>query len=540
MSDASATGAPRPHVERNLPQTTTLLLGSRGQNPRTATGLTSDGQPSQEEGAGISTDAVRTAPTLDTTTTTATTTSTATTTTVQAPAVTQNSCLAPFLEGKVMLEDNKQVASPLRRFYHRQNRLISAFSKLHPDEREISRSSLQSQLPHCHACMHARHAQASGDGAEGSHESHTRVHAECVCDHSGVSTSAGTMDNRSETDSLEESESRAGGTKCAWLGINTSHQAAVLSFVVNLILLIIKIVAAALSDSYAIIATVVDSALDLFSGAVFFVVSRNMRVRSPEYPAGKTRFEPLAVIFVAAVMGTAALEVILLSVQSMATGPTVPTLETPTIAIVVCVVCSKVTLYFLCKRIPTASAGALAEDHKNDTVSNVVALVCVVIANRAWVYADSIGAILVSLFIIFSWSRQGLHHGRKLAGYIADPDMIKKLTWVVLHHSPDIRAVDTVRAFSHGNDVVVEVDIVLPHSMPLDNAHDIGEALQWRLERVPGVERAYVHLDYDTDHRGADEHRDTYPDAEQDIAEAPWQTVPTRYVPHRATIISQV
>jgi hypothetical protein len=36
--------------------------------------------------------------------------------------------------------------------------------------------------------------------------------------------------------------------------------------------------------------------------------------------------------------------------------------------------------------------------------------------------------------------------------------------------------------------------------MPLKEAHDIGEGLQMKLEKLSSVERAFVHLDYDYEH----------------------------------------
>ena len=48
---------------------------------------------------------------------------------------------------------------------------------------------------------------------------------------------------------------------------------------------------------------------------------------------------------------------------------------------------------------------------------------------------------------------------------------------------------------------MVEVDIVLPENMPLKEAHDIGESLQAKLEKVPSVERANVHLDWNSHHQ---------------------------------------
>ena len=51
--------------------------------------------------------------------------------------------------------------------------------------------------------------------------------------------------------------------------------------------------------------------------------------------------------------------------------------------------------------------------------------------------------------------------------------------------------VDTVRAYHFGERFLVEVDIVLPEDMPLRKTHDIGEALQIKLEALAEVERAF-------------------------------------------------
>lgn len=42
---------------------------------------------------------------------------------------------------------------------------------------------------------------------------------------------------------------------------------------------------------------------------------------------------------------------------------------------------------------------------------------------------------------------------------------------------------------------------------PLRVAHDVGERLEVLLEMLPEIERAYVHLDWETDHRA--EHQGT-------------------------------
>lgn len=74
------------------------------------------------------------------------------------------------------------------------------------------------------------------------------------------------------------------------------------------------------------------------------------------------------------------------------------------------------------------------------------------------------------------------------------------LIYIALTH-PKVTHVDTCRAYFAGTNLFVEVDIVLPPTMELRESHDIGEDLQIKLESLPDVERAFVHVDYDTFHK---------------------------------------
>jgi divalent metal cation (Fe/Co/Zn/Cd) transporter len=75
------------------------------------------------------------------------------------------------------------------------------------------------------------------------------------------------------------------------------------------------------------------------------------------------------------------------------------------------------------------------------------------------------------------------------------------LTVSAMTHSPAIRQIDTVRAYHSGPRLIVEVDVVMDPESSLRATHDIAEELQIKLESLPDVERAYVHVDYETDHR---------------------------------------
>ena len=67
-------------------------------------------------------------------------------------------------------------------------------------------------------------------------------------------------------------------------------------------------------------------------------------------------------------------------------------------------------------------------------------------------------------------------------------------------HSPYVRQIDTVRAYHSGPRLIVEVDIVMDADDTLRHTHDVAEDLQIKLESLPNVERAYVHVDFETSH----------------------------------------
>ena len=49
-------------------------------------------------------------------------------------------------------------------------------------------------------------------------------------------------------------------------------------------------------------------------------------------------------------------------------------------------------------------------------------------------------------------------------------------------------------------DYYVEIDIVMDANTPLWKAHDISQQLQDKIEVLPNVGRAFVHVDHETTH----------------------------------------
>eukprot|EP00300_Choanocystis_sp_HF-7_P003914 c12983_g1_i2.p2 GENE.c12983_g1_i2~~c12983_g1_i2.p2 ORF type:complete len:279 (-),score=67.04 c12983_g1_i2:47-883(-) len=271
----------------------------------------------------------------------------------------------------------------------------------------------------------------------------------------------------------------------------------------NVLLLIIKLYAAVSSRSLSVIASAVDSVLDLVSGGILFVTARAIRNRDPMvYPVGRRRLEPLGIIVFAAVMGTAALQLITTSIEALAKRSTSLNVQVSTIVILLVTITVKLLLYVWCRCVGRKSAivNALATDHITDVMVNGVGTACAVIAKYYLWWTDALGAILLALWIIRTWFSTGYEQLLMLAGHTAPNEFLNKISFLAhLHHEQ--AEVDTVRAYYFGLYFMVEVDIKLPEDMPLRTAHDIGEALAIRIEEFDEVERAFVHIDFETTHK---------------------------------------
>jgi hypothetical protein len=95
---------------------------------------------------------------------------------------------------------------------------------------------------------------------------------------------------------------------------------------------------------------------------------------------------------------------------------------------------------------------------------------------------------------MFIWFCTGYRNVKVMSGMSATPDFLNQVVYLAYNHHPSVVAIDTVRAFHLAYDYLVEVDIVLPQTMTVEEAHDIGEALQDKIEMLENVERAWVHM----------------------------------------------
>lgn len=108
------------------------------------------------------------------------------------------------------------------------------------------------------------------------------------------------------------------------------------------------------------------------------------------------------------------------------------------------------------------------------------------------------GGILLSLFVLNSWLQNALENAKMLMGEAAPGDVIRNVTYVAAHHHPLIKEVTRVTAYQLGPMYFTEVYLVLKDGVSFEAARWVGDTLKKRLEKVPDIEHAFVHLDTST------------------------------------------
>lgn len=274
----------------------------------------------------------------------------------------------------------------------------------------------------------------------------------------------------------------------------------------NIVLLAFKVYATIRTGSMAIAASTLDSLLDLMAGGILWFTHLSMKkVNIYKYPIGKLRVQPVGIIVFAAIMATLGFQVLVQAIEQLVENEPGDKLTSEQLiwlySIMLSATAVKLALWFYCRSSGNSIVRAYAKDHYFDVITNVVGLVAAVLGDRFLWWIDPAGAVLLAVYTIANWSGTVLEQAVSLVGRSAPPEMLQMLTYLAMKHDARVQRVDTVRAYSFGALYFVEVDIELSEDMRLREAHAIGESLQEKIEKLPEVERAFVHADFESTHK---------------------------------------
>ena len=281
------------------------------------------------------------------------------------------------------------------------------------------------------------------------------------------------------------------------------------SFVANVLLAILQLYAAISSGSLSLFATMADSIFDPLSNLTLILASRAVgRVDPSRFPSGKARLETVGNIVFCFLMVAVSVMIIAFSAQDLSKAEPrahgVNEFHLSSLLAVCSAFATKLALFMYCwtLRNKYSQVRILWQDHRNDLFVNGFGILTSVSgASLVW-WMDPVGAIAISVVVSAIWLRTAFKEFILLVGVVASVEKQQLITYVCLTHEPlVVKGIDTVRVYHSGPRLIAEIDIVMDMNKSLRETHDVAEALQVKLESLPDIERAYVHVDYETTHK---------------------------------------
>ena len=291
-----------------------------------------------------------------------------------------------------------------------------------------------------------------------------------------------------ETTEVEESSSLLKPIVCTWIGL-----------VGNAGLAAGKIIVGLLAGSAALVADGYHSLADVLSD-IGILLSLKAASQPPDenHPYGHHSFETLGAIAVAVSMLATAGAILAKAVVAIARGeltePELPALIASLASVLIKEIMARYTL-FVGRRHNSPALLANGAMHRSDAISSLAAAVGIGGAILGWPLLDSIGAIVIALFIV----RMGWELLRENVMALMDTMPDRELVESIRSAGAEVKCVQEIRDLhvrQRGSFFLADLRIAVHPDHTIESAHDIAHDLEDRIcTEVPNMARVFVHVE---------------------------------------------
>lgn len=265
-----------------------------------------------------------------------------------------------------------------------------------------------------------------------------------------------------------------------------------------LVLIAAKLVAALLTGSVSVLASLVDSMMDALASTVnLLAVHYALLPPDKEHRFGHGKAEPLAGLLQAGFISGSALFLILHAVDRLlhpqpiqAGGVGVAVISFSIFA----TLCLLPFQYYVIRRTQSTAIRADALHYATDVLSNSATLVGIGLAIVGWPIADPIIAIGIGLFILYSAIGLGHDAIQLLMDRQLPKEILERIVEMVSSHE-EVDSIHGLRTRRSGQTYFIQLHLGLDDHLTLVEAHNISKRVQNEImEMYPNAD-VMIHLD---------------------------------------------
>lgn len=270
-----------------------------------------------------------------------------------------------------------------------------------------------------------------------------------------------------------------------------------MSFILYVISAVLKIVAAILSGSIALLADGLNSTTDVLATIIMYVgvrISRKPKDHNHAY--GHKRFEQVSTMIAVFIMGIAGVEALHQGIVKLLH----PINEAPTMLGFYAALLGSLLIliswyinYTIYKSTKVLASKVIAKDNFSDALVSI-GTACTIVATQFHFYSVDALASLVIAFIILHTCYELMNEAilQLTDGY--DPRKIELYTNIILK-VPGVLEVLWLRGRTHGVHEYLEATIRLSEELTLVEAHEIAEMVEQCLYKNINVEDVMIHYE---------------------------------------------
>lgn len=284
---------------------------------------------------------------------------------------------------------------------------------------------------------------------------------------------------------------------------------ALLSITVSLVLIIIKLIFGFLTNSISILASAVDSFLDIAASSVnYFSIRKSEKPADREHRFGHGKAEGLAGLFQTFIIGVSALYLIYISIIRLIKGGNLVSLDSGIAVIAFSIAVS----FFLARYIRevgretgSVALGADSLHYSFDVYTNLgIVAGLIIIKFTGLEFIDPLISIILAVLIIWSSKNIVMESVDILMDKELPPDTVSEIEKVIMKYGPDVKSYHKLRTRNAGSVNFIEFHVVMDHTLTFVESHELAEEIIKEIEEIIPDSEVTVHVDPDivqtTDH----------------------------------------
>ncbi len=283
---------------------------------------------------------------------------------------------------------------------------------------------------------------------------------------------------------------------------NKKLRTALLSITVAIALIIIKLVFGVITNSVSILASAVDSFLDLSASSVnYFSIRKSEKPADHDHRFGHGKAEGLAGLFQCFVIGVSSIYLIYLSVWRLLNGGNLQALDLGIIVIVFSIIVSLLLARYIRRVAKETESIALNADslhYQFDVYTNIgIVIALTIIKFTDLNLIDPIISIVIAVLIIWSAKDIVMQSLNILMDKELPEEVVTEIEEIIINHNPEVRSFHKLRTRNAGSVKFIEFHVVMNYKLTFVKSHELAEDIIKEIEAVIPNSEVTVHVDPD-------------------------------------------